>query len=133
MKPPPIHGVLETVVYCTGEQLDDMKTFYSETLGLRPVFDKHPTAFRVGAGVLLIFDADESAGQKDPPPHGATGSVHACLVTSAEAYEGWKLYLPSRGIAIEREMQWPSGPSSFYFKDPGGNLLEIANGDLWPS
>lgn len=132
MKPPPLDGVLETVVYCNGDQLEDMQTFYSETLGLRPVFDKHPTAFRLGAGVLLIFNTDESSVQTDPPPHGATGSIHTCFVTSPAAYEDWKTYLTASGSGIQREMAWPSGHRSFYFEDPGGNLLEIADGDLWP-
>ena len=40
---------------------------------------------------------------------------------------------PSRtGIEITHEQEWQGGRRSFYFKDPAGNLLEIADGDIWP-
>jgi|SRR5687767_10475255 len=132
MKPPPVDGVLETVLYCRGSQLDEMRSFYSETLGLRAVFTKHPIAFRVGPGVLLIFDADTSSIQDDPPPHGSTGPSHACLVVGREPYEEWKSHLERAGVEIKKEIEWPGGRRSVYFDDPAGNLLEIADGDFWP-
>lgn len=133
MKPPPVEGVLETVLYCRGgNQLEEMRAFYSETLGLRAVFEKHPLAYRVGAGVLLIFDADASSIQDDPPPHGTNGPAHACIVVGPEPYEEWKSHLGRNGVAIRREIEWPGGRRSFYLDDPAGNLLEIADGDFWP-
>jgi len=42
-------------------------------------------------------------------------------------YEAWK-----ERVAAEQEVTWKSGVRSFYFRDPAGNLLEIAEGDLWP-
>lgn len=132
MKPPRLDGVLETVLYCSAGQLGDMRTFYSETLGLRAVFTQHPIAYRLGGGVLLIFDSDASSTQDDPPAHGATGSAHACFVTPPGDYEGWKTHLTEAGIEIRREIEWPGGRSSIYFEDPAGNLLEIADGDFWP-
>jgi catechol 2,3-dioxygenase-like lactoylglutathione lyase family enzyme len=50
---------------------------------------------------------------------------------AAEDYEPWKRYLERRGVEILREVRWPRG-LSFYFHDPDGNLLEIANADIWP-
>lgn len=132
MNPPSVEGLLETVLYCPGERLNDMRRFYSEVLGLRAVFEKHPLAFRLGNGLLLVFAADESSVQDDPPPHGATGSIHTCLVASPEAYEEWKTYLPKHDVEIQREIRWPGGRRSIYFSDPAGNLLEIADGDFWP-
>ena len=35
-------------------------------------------------------------------------------------------------VPIVDELQWNNGVRSFYFHDPAGNLLEIAEGDLWP-
>ena len=38
------------------------------------------------------------------------------------------------GVAIAASGHLPSsGPRSFYFDDPAGNVLEIAEGDMWPS
>ena len=132
MEPPRADAVLETVLYCKRAQLEAMRRFYSDTLGLRAVFTKHPIAYRLGPGVLLIFDSDASRAQDDPPPHGASGGAHACLLATPDAYERWKAYLPEAGVELTKEIDWPGGRRSFYFKDPAGNLLEIADGDFWP-
>ena len=34
--------------------------------------------------------------------------------------------------SILEEIEWENGVRSFYFHDPAGNVLEIADGDLWP-
>ncbi len=47
-------------------------------------------------------------------------------------YERWRERLEAAGVQILHDHE-RNGGRSFYFKDPGGNLLEIANGDLWPS
>jgi catechol 2,3-dioxygenase-like lactoylglutathione lyase family enzyme len=130
--PPPVRltGVLETVLYYEGGQADELERFYGEVLGLRRVAGG--LNFRLGAGVLLLFDAAESSVQETPPPHGAHGPVHTCFLAPAEAYEGWKEYLAEHGVATIEERTWASGVRSFYFRDPAGNVLEIAEGDLWP-
>jgi hypothetical protein len=35
-------------------------------------------------------------------------------------------------VHIIEEAEW-NGLRSFYFKDPADNVLEIADGDFWPS
>ena len=64
--------------------------------------------------------------------HGVNGRIHTCFSTSAAEYERWKQYLPDHGVPILREITWSNGVRSFYFDDPAGNLIEIAEGDLWP-
>ena len=49
--------------------------------------------FRCGAGVLLIFNANETnkppgQGALPVPPHGTTGNGHACFRLSGENFEG---------------------------------------------
>jgi len=39
--------------------------------------------------------------------------------------------LADRGVALIDEIAWGSGARSCYFNDPAGNLLEIAERDLW--
>jgi catechol 2,3-dioxygenase-like lactoylglutathione lyase family enzyme len=125
-------GVLETVVYCTTENEEVTRRFYREVLGLEPVREGS-VAHRLGAGVLLLFNADESAVQESPPAHGAANArVHTCFLVAAGEYESWKRRLAERGVEITQEIEWPSGPRSFYFEDPAGNVLEIAEADMWP-
>jgi catechol 2,3-dioxygenase-like lactoylglutathione lyase family enzyme len=91
------------------------------------------SSYRVGGDVFLLFNADRSAVQTEPPPHGASGSVHVCFHTPPDVYEAWKTKIASSGIEIIQELTWDeSGLRSFYFHDPAGNTLEIADGDLWP-
>jgi catechol 2,3-dioxygenase-like lactoylglutathione lyase family enzyme len=125
-------GILETVVYCDGSNEESVRAFYRDTLGLWEPETGAP-AFRVGDGILLVFNVDQSSTQEDPPPHGARGPSHVCFRTDAERYDGWKAHLESQGIAPRSERTWSNGVRSFYFDDPAGNVLEIADGDLWPS
>jgi catechol 2,3-dioxygenase-like lactoylglutathione lyase family enzyme len=125
-------GILETVVYCTTENEEETRRFYRDMLGLQPVREGS-VAHRVGTGVLLLFNADESSVQDSPPPHGARDArVHTCFLAEPADYERWKERLTENRVAIVQEIEWPSRPRSFYFEDPAGNVLEIAEGDMWP-
>jgi catechol 2,3-dioxygenase-like lactoylglutathione lyase family enzyme len=124
-------GILETVVYCTTENEEKTRRFYREVLGLEPVREGSG-AHRVGSGLFLVFNADESSVQDSPPAHGATGRVHACFLAAEGEYEAWRKRLEDRGVEITQEIERPSGLRSFYFEDPAGNVLEIAEADMWP-
>ena len=67
-----------------------------------------------------------------PPPHGAVGRGHACFLAAPGDYDRWKEDLTARGVEILDETGWDTGLRSFYFEDPAGNVLEIAEGDIWP-
>jgi catechol 2,3-dioxygenase-like lactoylglutathione lyase family enzyme len=125
-------GILETVVYCTTENEAETRRFYRDVLGLEPVREDS-VAHRVGAGVFLLFNADESAVQESPPAHGSPNArVHTCFLAAPGQYERWKERLVEHEVEITQEIEWPSGPRSFYFDDPAGNVLEIAEADMWP-
>ena len=125
-------GILETVLYCTTENGEETRQFYRDVLGLEPV-RAGSVAHRLGNAVLLLFDADESSIQDSPPAHGAPGArVHTCFLAEPAQYDRWKERIAAHGIEITQEIEWPSGPRSFYFEDPAGNVLEIAEGDMWP-
>ena len=126
-----LERILETVLYYSSGQEDELAQFYGEVLGLRAV-GRGGLTFRVGDGLLLLFDADHSSVQSQPPPHGARGPVHACFVARADEYESWKQRLVDETGSILQEIVWDNGVRSFYFHDPAGNVLEIADGDLWP-
>ena len=84
----------------------------------------------MGEGLLLLFDAGLSSGQSQPPPHGArpvhTSSSLGLTITKLEATPDHE------AGSILQEIDWENGVRSFYFHDPAGNVLEIADGDLWP-
>ena len=125
-----LERILETVLYYSSGQEDELARFYGEVLGLRAV-GRGGLTFRVGEG-LLLFDADLSSVQSQPPPHGARGPVHTCFVARADDYERWKQRVTDDAGSILEEIEWDNGVKSFYFHDPAGNVLEIADGDLWP-
>jgi catechol 2,3-dioxygenase-like lactoylglutathione lyase family enzyme len=130
-----LSGVLETCLYHDGAERDAVERFYTEVLGLRAVARwTDGIAFRVAGGLLLLFDRGLLAQRESAiSAHGSTGPGHACLLArGADAYEEAKRALADRGVAISHEQDWERGRRSFYFSDPAGNLLEIADGDLWP-
>jgi catechol 2,3-dioxygenase-like lactoylglutathione lyase family enzyme len=127
-----ISGILETVLYVA--DIDRAERFYTEVMGL-PAIGKQVgrhVFFRVGSGVLLLFHAPATRQTKSVPPHGANGEIHVCFTVSPAQYDAWKERIRVRGIPIEQETQWPHG-HSFYFRDPDGNLLELADADIWPA
>ena len=130
-QPPRITGILETVLYVA--DVDRAERFYRDVMGLTQI-GKEPVRhvfFRVGSGVLLLFRAQTTRQAGSLPPHGADGEIHVCFTTSPAEYEVWKRRIQKHGIAILQETEWAQG-RSFYFRDPDGNLLELANADIWP-
>ncbi len=128
---PGLRGVLETVLYFSDQ--DRAEAFYSGVLGLR-LLDREPGRslfYRAGSSVLLLFQPGMTRSGGKLPAHGADGSIHVCFQAPADVYEAWKAHLRQRGVKILHEAEWPEA-LSFYFEDSEGNLLEIANADLWP-
>lgn len=128
---PTLQGVLETVLYYT----EDERTaeFYGGLLGMR-VLEREPGRhqfYRAGSSVFLLFRAEETLRSESLPPHGARGPGHVCFRVAREQYDGWKEHLSAAGVPVLQETRWPRG-LSFYFHDPDGNVLEIADADIWP-
>jgi catechol 2,3-dioxygenase-like lactoylglutathione lyase family enzyme len=125
-----ITGILETVLYVA--DIDRAERFYREVMALTQI-GKQPgrhVFFRVGSGVLLLFHAPATRRTKSVPPHGAQGEIHVCFTVSCSDYDAWKARVQAHGVAVEQETVWPRG-HSFYFRDPDGNLLELADADIW--
>lgn len=127
-----LQRILETVLYFDSASRDATVRFYADVLGLRPLAGDQE-AFRLGEGLLLLFDHERSSIKERPPPHGAPSRAHIAFLVAPEEYGDWKMKLQEVGVEILDEIEWPSGPHSFYFHDPAGNVLEIADGDMWPS
>jgi SAM-dependent methyltransferase len=129
---PAVEGVVETVVY--GDDLNAMEAFYSNVLDL-PVIDKEAgrhVFFRAApGGVFLVFKAETTLRGDTLPAHGAKGSGHFALGIDSTSYDAWRARLTAKGVAIEREIHWPLGGKSMYFRDPAGNLGELITPGVW--
>jgi catechol 2,3-dioxygenase-like lactoylglutathione lyase family enzyme len=127
-----IQAIIETAVY-----VDDLQTaedFYSNLLGL-PVIAKEPGRhifFRVGdASVLLAFLAEATLQGDHFPSHGSTGPGHFAFGIAAASLDTWRTRLHTLGVEIEKELEWPRGGKSLYFRDPAGNSVELITPGVW--
>jgi catechol 2,3-dioxygenase-like lactoylglutathione lyase family enzyme len=135
--PPPLSAILETALYV--DDLVKARQFYGDVLKLEiltEVEGRH-VFYRLGQGMLLLFDPIATSGpMADPPapqvpPHGATGPGHACFAVARDDLTVWRDALTAAGVQIESEVTWPNGAKSIYFRDPSGNSLEMAEPGLW--
>jgi catechol 2,3-dioxygenase-like lactoylglutathione lyase family enzyme len=124
--------VLETCLYV--DDLDAAERFYATVLGLEldaKVAGRH-VFFRCGNAMFLLFDP-RTTGQPSGsfPTHGAYGPGHAAFAATPSEIPAWREQLQRHGVVVESEVSWPGGGQSLYFRDPAGNVLEIATPSLW--
>lgn len=126
-----IHGVHETVLY--SDDVPALVAFYSDVVGLTAIEppDAHSAAFRLGDGnVLLVFDPSRtSAPGRFVPEHGTTGQGHVAF--RVDSLDEFAHQLRAHDVEIEREIAWPLGGRSLYFRDPAGNSVEYVEGEIW--
>jgi catechol 2,3-dioxygenase-like lactoylglutathione lyase family enzyme len=140
VKMPNITGLLETALY-----LDDVGAaarFYQDLFQF-PLLSGDTQGEAIfaalevpGEGVLLFFKKGANARPVETgggviPTHGGEGRLHLAFAIAAEAYEPWKTKLATRNINVESEVSWQRGGRSLYFRDPEGNLVELATPGLW--
>jgi catechol 2,3-dioxygenase-like lactoylglutathione lyase family enzyme len=129
---PEIEAVVETALY--GEDLEQLERFYTEVLGLS-VIGREPgrhVFFRVGQGnVLLAFNPQATLAGGVFPAHGAQGPGHFALGIRDDSLDAWRRWLKEKGVVIEKEIAWPAGGTSLYFRDPAGNAVELVTPGLW--
>ena len=130
----PAMRLLETVLYAG--DIAAARDFYSRVLGLSVYseIDGRFVFFRCGEQMLLIFNPDATSvqdGTQSPPPHGTKGAGHVCFRATAAELAAWREHLQAHGVAIERELDWPRGGHSIYFRDPAGNSVEFAESAIW--
>ncbi len=127
-------GLLEVALYHDDGDEQAMAEMYGGVLGLERVAAwPDGAAYRLGEAVVLLF-VRERLAERDGPiaDHGSAGPGHVCFTVPPGTYEAWLRHVA--GVAeITHEHEWTGGRKSFYFRDPAGNLLEVADGDLWPT
>src|SRR5437899_21810 len=114
-----IQAVIETAIY-----VDDLVTaeeFYNRILGLR-VLGKEAgrhVFFQVGdANMLLAFLPGATLRGDVLPAHGTKGPGHFALGIERQSLDAWRQHLEGHGVSIEKEVDWPAGGRSIYFRDP---------------
>lgn len=131
--PSPV-DISETCLYTT--DLDRAIDFYTRVMGLRVVslMDARGVVLRVSPGhVLIIFNQDVTRSEDSiAPKHGCDGEGHIAFQIDARGFDKWRQHLAAQGVPIEREVDWPRGGHSIYFRDPSGTSVELIGGDLWP-
>jgi catechol 2,3-dioxygenase-like lactoylglutathione lyase family enzyme len=128
---PPIEHLVEAAIYA--DDLEQAEAFYHDVLGLE-VLTKEPgrhVFFRAGNSVLLVFRAEETLKGRFLPPHGTKGPGHFALGIPTESLDDWRKHLADHGVTIEKEVEWPKGGKSLYFRDPAGNSVELVTRGLW--
>ena len=134
---PPLDGVLETALVV--EDVARAIRFYTGIFG----FEVMVQSERLGslnvkpAQVLLLFQRGGSLNDIQLPggilPGGmdAQGRSHMAFAFPAAELEAWRHWLVQNEAAIESTVHWERGGTSLYFRDPDGNLLELATPGLW--
>jgi catechol 2,3-dioxygenase-like lactoylglutathione lyase family enzyme len=128
-----LDGLLEVALYHDVAEEGAMADFYGEALGLPRVAEwPDGAAHRLGGLVVLLFARERLAEREGPiAEHGTVGPGHVCFTAPDGEYEAWKDRIGAT-VEIIHEHEWKGGRRSFYFRDPAANLLEVADGDLWP-
>ena len=133
---PPLTGILETALYVA--TLPRARAFYEGVIGLSPVFaDDRMSAYPVGArNVLLLFLRGATAKPIALPggvipPHDGAGALHFAFTIAAGDLAAWEARLAVAGVEVESRITWPRGNTSLSFRDPDGNLAELATPGLW--
>jgi catechol 2,3-dioxygenase-like lactoylglutathione lyase family enzyme len=126
-----IEAVVKSAIYV--DNLKAAEAFYSNVLGLE-VIGREPgrhVFFRVGNGVLPAFDPEATLKRDTLPLHGSRGPGHFAFGVRAEGLDDWRGRLEGHGVAVEKEVRWPRGGRSIYFRDPAGNSVELVTPGIW--
>jgi len=123
--------ILETSLYT--DDLDRAEAFYKSVLGLN-VFAKEAGRhlfYKLGDQMLLLFNPARTIEESEVAPHGARGPGHVAFAVPKSEMAEWKRHLKGKGVEIEKDVLWPNGGRSIYFRDPAGNCLEFASPLVW--
>jgi catechol 2,3-dioxygenase-like lactoylglutathione lyase family enzyme len=129
-------AILETVLYV--DDLDAALNFYRDVLQLKPVHaDERMRVLRVSDdNHLLLFLRGGTPGPVDTPggmipAHDGKGAMHVAFTIDRADVAAWRRRVESLGTPIESTVAWRSDETSLYFRDPAGNLVELATPGLW--
>ena len=128
-----LERILETAIYA--DDLEACESFYSDVLGLE-IYGKQVgrhVMFKLSEQMLLIFNPESTLDERGtaPVPHGSRGPGHFAFAVAEAEMDFWRQRLIEHNVEIEKEIEWPGGGLSIYFRDPAGNSLELATKSIW--
>ncbi len=126
-----ITKIVETSIYV--QDLQRSETFYMDVLGLEFV-SRQPgrhVFLKAGKSMLLIFNPQATLTMTSLA-HGTSGVNHFALEIDPADYEQWKTTLSRHRVPIEKEVTWPTGSHSIYFRDPDSHNVELITKGNWP-
>jgi len=129
--PPQIGAILETCLYAN--DLDRAAVFYQSVLGLK-LFAREAGRhlfFKSRNQMFLVFNPLKTIEETDAAPHGTHGPGHTAFAVPMSKMNEWRSYLEAKGVEIEKDVTWPGGGRSLYFRDPANNCLELASPRVW--
>ena len=134
-----IDRVLETALYV--EEMGRAIEFYQRIFGFpllgRSAEPDRLTALDIGGTQVLLLCRKGASRQAVVtrggiiPPCDGSGNSHLAFPIALSQLEAWEKHLLDNSIAIESKVNWERGGQSLYFRDPDGNLLELATPGLW--
>lgn len=138
MSSPKVNRILETSLYVA--DLDLSQAFYQRVFGFEPMLRDHRMcALAVpGRQALLLFKLGASVQPSETPygripPHDGHGRQHLCFSIDHQDFGAWAAHLRDLGIVIESRLEWGTGGSSLYFRDPDSHSIEVGTSGLWPN
>lgn len=136
MTVPKVNRVLETALYV--EDLDRSQAFYQRVFGFEVMLSDHRMrALEVpGRQALLLFKLGGSVNLSETPygtipPHDGHGRQHLCFSIDEAELIPWESHLQALSVEIESRLDWPTGGSSLYFRDPDQHSIEVGTAGLW--
>src|SRR5438128_3050135 len=126
-----LRRILETSLYA--DDLDQAVSFYKSVLGLNQ-FAKEAGRhlfYKLGDQMLLLFNPARTIEESEVAPHGARGPGHIAFAVPMSEMDAWEKRLKGMKVEIEKDVRWPNGGRSLYFRDPAGNCLELASPLVW--
>lgn len=136
MTAPRVNRVLETALYVA--DLDLSQAFYERVFGFEVMLRDHRMcALAVpGRQALLLFKLGGSVKPSETPygiipPHDGHGPQHLCFSIDQADFDVWQTHLENSGVALESRLEWATGGSSLYFRDPDNHSIEVGTPGLW--
>jgi catechol 2,3-dioxygenase len=127
----------KTAIRCLGEvnfwvkDIDEMRRFYVDVLGLTPIHESKRHIFlKIADGyeghpeVVALFDSKFEGVEVKPDVRRSTLN-HVGFEIPLKSYESEKKRLKKLGLRVSEQLHKEAHWRSLYFHDPDGNQIEL--------